>query len=120
MRFFSAIFATVSVPSGRRTGGSALSARTSNALASFRGSPGCWWFALAISVLIWPTLIGQIPNYVAAPLIREGRLVHLLAKHSSERIGLYIYYPQRAHLPARTRRFIDFAVARLQAAGRSV
>lgn len=64
--------------------------------------------------------IGQIPNYVAAPLIREGRLVHLLAKHSSERIGLYIYYPQRAHLPARTRRFIDFAVARLQAAGRSV
>lgn len=62
--------------------------------------------------------IGQIPNYVAAPLIREGRLVHLLAKHTSERIGLYIYYPQRGHLPPRARRFIDFAVAQLQGASR--
>lgn len=58
--------------------------------------------------------IGQIPSYIAAPLVREGRLVHLLSKHLSQRIGLYIYYPQRAHLPARTRRFIDFAVARLR------
>jgi len=30
---------------------------------------------------------GQIPNYIAAPLIREGRLVHLLVKHNSEREG---------------------------------
>jgi len=44
-RCFSAILATVSVPSGRRTGGSALSARTSRAFASFFGLPGCWWFA---------------------------------------------------------------------------
>jgi DNA-binding transcriptional LysR family regulator len=35
--------------------------------------------------------IGQIPNYIAAPLIRQGRLVHLLVEHGSERIGLYIY-----------------------------
>lgn len=64
--------------------------------------------------------IGQIPSYIAAPLVREGRLVHVLVKHNSERIGLYIYYPQRAQLPARTRRFIDFAVARLQEAGRAL
>jgi DNA-binding transcriptional LysR family regulator len=57
--------------------------------------------------------IGQIPSYIAAPLIREGRLVHLLVKHTTERIGLYIYYAQRAHLPPRARLFIDFAVAHL-------
>jgi DNA-binding transcriptional LysR family regulator len=57
--------------------------------------------------------IGQIPSYIAAPLIRDGRLVHLLVKHTSERIGLYLYYAQRSHLPARARKFIDFAVAQL-------
>ena len=57
--------------------------------------------------------IGQIPSYIAAPLVSEGRLVHLLVKHTSERIGLYIYYAQRTHLPPRARLFIDFAVAHL-------
>lgn len=71
-----------------------------------------------VSAVLAGVGIGQIPNYVAAPLIREGRLVHLLAKHNSERMGLYIYYPQRTYVPPRARRFIDFAVARLQAAGR--
>jgi len=58
--------------------------------------------------------IGQLPSYVARPLVERGLLVHLLAKHTSERMGLYLYYAQRAHLPARARRFIDFAVARLR------
>ncbi|MGA0609432.1 LysR substrate-binding domain-containing protein [Caldimonas sp. KR1-144] len=58
--------------------------------------------------------IGQLPSYIAAPLIREGRLVQVLARHTSERIGLYLYYPQRAHLATRARRFIDFAVAQLR------
>jgi DNA-binding transcriptional LysR family regulator len=61
--------------------------------------------------------IGQIPNYIAAPLVRDGRLVHLLPKHVSARIGLYLYYPQRAQLPQKVRRFIDFSVSRLQGAG---
>lgn len=60
--------------------------------------------------------IGQIPDYIAAPLIEAGRLERLLPAHGSERIGLYIYYPQRAHLPQRTRRFIDLALTGLQAA----
>lgn len=59
--------------------------------------------------------IGQIPSYIAAPLIREGRLVHLLARLTTERIGLFIYYAQRTHLRARARLFIDFAIARLLA-----
>jgi len=58
--------------------------------------------------------IGQLPDYIAAPLVRDGHLVHLLPQHVSERIGLYLYYAQRTQLPQRTRRFIDFAVSRLQ------
>lgn len=57
--------------------------------------------------------IGQLPSYVARPLVEQGRLVHLLVRHTSERMGLYIYYAQRTHLPARSRKFIEFAVARL-------
>jgi DNA-binding transcriptional LysR family regulator len=59
--------------------------------------------------------IGQLPSYVAAPLVKQGRLVHLLARHTTERFGLYVYYAQRAHLPPRSRLFIDFVVQQLQA-----
>lgn len=58
--------------------------------------------------------IGQLPTYAARPLIDEGRLVQLLPRHTSERFGLYVYYLQRAHLPARARAFIDFAAAHLR------
>jgi DNA-binding transcriptional LysR family regulator len=59
--------------------------------------------------------VGQVPSYVAGPLVAQGRLVHLLVKHTSERVGLYLYFAQRAHLPPRARLFIDFAVAHLRA-----
>lgn len=59
--------------------------------------------------------IGQLPSYLAAPLVTQGRLVRLLARHTTERFGLYVYYAQRAHLPPRARLFIDFVVERLQA-----
>ncbi|KQW02632.1 LysR family transcriptional regulator [Rhizobacter sp. Root1221] len=58
--------------------------------------------------------IGQLPSYLAQPLIREGQLVHLLTRHTSARVGLFLYYPQRSHQPARVRAFIDFAAARLR------
>lgn len=57
--------------------------------------------------------IGQIPDFVARPLVDSGRLVHLLKTHLTERIGLYIYYPQRTQMPQRTRRFIDFVIERI-------
>ncbi|MBB3178128.1 LysR family transcriptional regulator [Variovorax sp. Sphag1AA] len=58
--------------------------------------------------------IGQLPGYAAMPLIQAGLLVQLLPRHTSERIGLYVYYLQGARLPARARAFIDFASARLK------
>lgn len=58
--------------------------------------------------------IGQLPSYLAQPLIRDGQLVHLLTRHTSARVGLFLYYPQRSHQPARVRAFIDFAAAWLR------
>ncbi|NML17926.1 hypothetical protein HHL10_23425 [Azohydromonas sp. G-1-1-14] len=63
--------------------------------------------------------IDQLPSDLAAPLVEQGRLVRLLARHTTERFGLYVHYPQRAHLPPRSRLFIDFVVQRLQARERS-
>lgn len=57
--------------------------------------------------------IGQIPSYIAQPMIASGRLVHLLKSHVTERIGFYIYYPQRNQMPQRARRFIDFVIERI-------
>jgi len=54
--------------------------------------------------------IGQIPSYLAQPMVESGRLVHLLKNHTTERIGFYIYYPQRKQMPQRARRFIDFVI----------
>lgn len=58
--------------------------------------------------------IGQIDSINAAEPIRAGLLVPLLVTHVSERMGFYIYYAQRRNMPARVRRFIDFAVERLK------
>ena len=64
------------------------------------------------------TGIGQLPTYLVAEPIREGRLLHLLPRHTTERMGLYLYYPQRSHQPARVRAFIDFVSAALQSRDR--
>jgi DNA-binding transcriptional LysR family regulator len=58
--------------------------------------------------------IGQIDSINGAGPIRAGLLVPLLTTHVSERMGFYIYYPQRRNLPGRVRKFIDFAVERLK------
>lgn len=62
--------------------------------------------------------IGQLPSYLAAPLVAQGLLVRLLVRHTTERFGLSVYYAQRAQLPPRARLFIDFVVERLRARDR--
>lgn len=58
--------------------------------------------------------VGQIDSINGAAPIREGKLVPLLPEFVSDRMGLYIYFAQRADMPGRVRRFIDFAVERLK------
>ena len=58
--------------------------------------------------------IGQIDSINGAAPLRARSLVPLFTAHISDRMGFYIYYAQRKNLPGRVRKFIDFAVARLQ------
>jgi DNA-binding transcriptional LysR family regulator len=58
--------------------------------------------------------VGQIDSINAAEPLRTGLLVPLLNGHVSERMGFYIYYPQRKNMPGRVRKFIDFAVEQLK------
>jgi DNA-binding transcriptional LysR family regulator len=58
-------------------------------------------------------VIGQLVGPTAAPLVRAGRLVPLLAAHVTDHLGLYVYYGSRVAQPARVRAFIDLAVQRL-------
>jgi DNA-binding transcriptional LysR family regulator len=58
-------------------------------------------------------VIGLLSGLSAAPLIRAGRLVPLLAEHASDHMNVHIYYGSRKEQPSRVRAFIDLAVARL-------
>lgn len=58
--------------------------------------------------------IGQIPSYLAQPMVESGKLVHLFKTHTTERIGFYLYYPQRNQMPQRARRFIDFIIEKVR------
>jgi DNA-binding transcriptional LysR family regulator len=55
--------------------------------------------------------IAQMLLLGAEPLIAEGRLVNLFPDWPDERFPLYLYYPSRHYLPAKTRAFLDFIVA---------
>ena len=57
--------------------------------------------------------VGQLLGATAAPLVRAGRLVPLLAAHVSDHLALYLYYGSRVAQPARVRAFIDLAIERL-------
>ncbi len=63
---------TVSEPSSRRTGGWALSASVSMAVASLAGSPGCWWLTPAAKVRMAPTVSAYASMRVAVVASDEG------------------------------------------------
>lgn len=58
-------------------------------------------------------VIGQVSSMYAAPLVRAGKLVPVLAEHATDHLSLYLYYGSRAAQPRRVRAFIDLAVERL-------
>jgi len=58
--------------------------------------------------------VGQIDSINASAPIRSGDLVPLLVRHTSERMGLYLYFGQRRDMPVRVRRFIEFTFERLR------
>lgn len=58
-------------------------------------------------------VIGLLTSAAAAPHIRSGRLVPLLAEHAADHLNLFVYYGSRRAQPTRARAFIDLAVSRL-------
>lgn len=53
---------------------------------------------------------GQLPEFQARPLMREGRLVEVLPELAPEPWNLYVYRPQRGPVPGRTRIVFDWLV----------
>lgn len=48
------------------------------------------------------------PNFIAGPLIKEGRLVELLPAWRAAEFGVHAVYVQSQFVPAKSRAFIDF------------
>lgn len=59
--------------------------------------------------------IGRLPTFIAGPDIGAGRLVRLLDQYSMPSQTFYAVFPERRHLPAKVRVFVDFAVERFGA-----
>jgi len=68
---------------------------------------------LEVQAVLSGQVLGQLTGVSAAPHIRAGRLVPILAQHASERSSVFIYYGSRVSQPARARAFIDHVVRRL-------
>ena len=54
--------------------------------------------------------IGRLPTFVAGPDIASGRLVRILEQYRMPSQTLYAVFPERRHLPAKVRVFLDFAI----------
>lgn len=50
----------------------------------------------------------QQPDFIAAPFIRDGRLVQLFPEYPGQQLNIYAVYQHRAFLPARIVAFVDF------------
>ena len=57
--------------------------------------------------------IAQLPAYLVAPDLKEGRLVSFLEDRVAEGKPIYAVYPHTRHLSPKVRAFIDFLVAKL-------
>ena len=52
------------------------------------------------------------PSFYVAPMLRDGRLVRVLAGYRLPELGIHAVYPQREHVPPKVRAFVDFLVKR--------
>jgi DNA-binding transcriptional LysR family regulator len=54
--------------------------------------------------------IGQLTGYMVEQELANGTLVPVLPELATERLSLYMFYPQRKQIAPRVRAFIDFAM----------
>jgi DNA-binding transcriptional LysR family regulator len=76
----------------------------------------------------FPTMLGataedmglaQVPEPIAASLIRAGKLVHVLKAFSPMAPGVFLYYPSRHQMMPKLRAFIDHVKVRSGAANKT-
>lgn len=54
--------------------------------------------------------IALLPGFIVDEALADGRLVRLLEGHERSPLSLFVLYPTRQHVPAKTRRFVEFMV----------
>lgn len=79
---------------------------------SFRANSG---ELLRVCALAGDGLIYQ-PTFLVGDDLRAGTLLQVLQDFLPPPLGLYAVYPDRRHLPVRTRVFVDFLIQRFEAA----
>ena len=52
--------------------------------------------------------ISMHPTYMVSDDLKAGRLAMVLPDYEPLGLDIYVVYPTREHLPARTRRFLEF------------
>jgi len=75
----------------------------------------------------FPTMLGaalegiglaQVPEPIATPALKDGKLVHVLEKFAPMAPGMFLYYPSRAQMLPKLRAFIDHVKSRARGARR--
>src|SRR3984957_16068908 len=75
-----------------------------------------------------PTMLGaavedmglaQVPEPIAASLVKAGKLVHVLESFAPMAPGVFLYYPSRHHMMPKLRAFIDHVNSRSDTANRT-
>lgn len=82
--------------------------------ASFRGNLTLNDFAALQTAAMQGAGLACIPLPLAMPAIRQGRLMPVLGSYINTDLMVYLYYPNRKNLPARTRSFVDYVLAQLE------
>jgi DNA-binding transcriptional LysR family regulator len=59
--------------------------------------------------------LAQVPEPIAAELVRAGKLVQVLEKFAPMVPGIFLYYPSRAQMMPKLRAFIDHVKSRPRA-----
>ncbi|MDF3080775.1 LysR family transcriptional regulator [Burkholderia sola] len=60
--------------------------------------------------------IGLLPDFVVDDALRSGALLRVLPDYHADEVGVFLVYPSRRHLDAKTRAWVDFMKQALQAA----
>ncbi len=57
--------------------------------------------------------IGRLPTFIAGPDVAAGKLVPVMSNYHLPSQIIYAIFPERRHLPAKVRAFVDFLVKKL-------